>query len=197
MSDVLSYAPAAAMVFAVPQFLPQARKLRATRDVAGVSWSWAAFTTVNNAAWFAYFIAAGSRTAEVASASVTVLAGMLAVMLTLRGQSTRRSSALVSAWAATLIAGYVIAGGPGLGTLLTASFVLQVTPSIRTAYRTSRPSGVSPGTWLLILAEMACWLLYGLSEGDPRLITLGATGVTASTLMLARIKAGVMHDVDD
>jgi uncharacterized protein with PQ loop repeat len=187
MADVLGYAPIAATVFAVPQFLPQARKLWATRDAAGVSWLWATFTAVNNGAWFAYFLLAHFLAALVASASVTLCAGTLAGLLTLRGQAQRRSLALVAAWAAALIAGYLIAQGPGLGTLLTASFVLQVAPSIWTAYRTARPTGISAGTWLLILAELACWMLYGLHEGDPRLIALGVTGVTPSTLMLARV----------
>jgi hypothetical protein len=41
---------------------------------------------------------------------------------------------------------------------------------------------------MLILGELACWLIFGLHESDPRLITLGVTGVTASALMLARIR---------
>jgi uncharacterized protein with PQ loop repeat len=187
MTDVLGYAPIAATVFAVPQFLPQARKLWATRDAAGVSWLWATFTTVNHAAWFAYFLVARLRTALVASASVTLFAGVIAGLLTFRGQAKRQSVALAAAWTAALIAGYVSAGGPGLGTLLTASFALQVAPSIWTAYQTARPTGVSAGTWLLIFAELACWMVYGLHERDPRLIALGVTGVTASTLMLARV----------
>jgi len=40
---------------------------------------------------------------------------------------------------------------------------------------------------LLILGELSCWLAFGLHKSDPRLITLGTTGVTASALMLARI----------
>ena len=59
-----------------------------------------------------------------------------------------------------------VAGQAGLGALLTAAFVLQVTPSLWTAYRTARPTGISSGTWLLI----------------P-----GASGIIVSTLMLARI----------
>ena len=39
------------------------RKLRATRDSAGVSPSWAALTSVNNAAWIAYLTVARYRTA--------------------------------------------------------------------------------------------------------------------------------------
>lgn len=72
---------------------------------------------------------------------------------------------------------------------LTAAFVLQVTPSLWTAYRTHRPTGISYGTWLLIVGELSCWTIFGLHKSDPRLISLGVTGVTASTLMLARIVA--------
>ncbi|MFZ0082057.1 MAG: hypothetical protein WAL13_23390, partial [Trebonia sp.] len=38
-----------------------------------------------------------------------------------------------------------------------------------------------------ILGELGCWLAYGVHESDPRLTVLGALGVTASLLMLARI----------
>jgi hypothetical protein len=55
MPDLLEYAPIASAAFAIPQFLRQILKLRATEDTAGVSWSWTALTSVNNAAWIAYF----------------------------------------------------------------------------------------------------------------------------------------------
>jgi uncharacterized protein with PQ loop repeat len=185
--DALEYAPIAATAFAVPQFLPQIRKLRATDDTAGVSWSWAALTSVNNAAWFAYFALARYWTALIPSSSAAVLAGTLALMLTFRGHARPRPSALVGAWAALLVAAYGVAGRAGLGTLLTAAFIVQVTPSVWTAYRTAYPTGVSPGTWILVLGELSCWLMFGWHESDPRLLALGATGVTASALMLARI----------
>jgi uncharacterized protein with PQ loop repeat len=187
MTDVLDYAPIAAAGFAVPQFLPQIRKLQATHDTTGVSWSWAALTGVNNAAWIAYFTLARYWTALIPSSAATLLAGTLAVMLTRRGQARPRPSILISAWAVMLITAYSLASRAGLGTLLTAAFILQVAPSIWTAYRTPRPTGVSPGTWLLILGELSCWLIFGLHKSDPRLITLGASGVTASAVMLARI----------
>ena len=75
MIDLLGYAPFAAAGFAVPQFLPQIRKLRATGDSAGVSPSWAALTSVNNAAWIAYFAMSRYWTALVPSSSATLLAG--------------------------------------------------------------------------------------------------------------------------
>ena len=187
MIDLLDYAPIAAAGFAVPQFLPQIRKLKATRDTAGVSASWAALTSVNNAAWIAYFTMSRYWTALIPSSSATLLAGTLAVMLIRRRPPGPRSAALIAAWAITLAAAGVAAGRGGLGALLTAAFLLQVTPSLWTAYRTARPTGISSGTWLLILGELSCWMIFGLHASDPRLITLGASGIIVSAVMLARI----------
>src|ERR1039457_1693713 len=81
MMDALDYAPVAATAFAVPQFLPQILKLRATHDTDGVSWSGATLTSLNNAAWIAYFAFERYWTALVPSSSATLLAGMLAKCL--------------------------------------------------------------------------------------------------------------------
>jgi uncharacterized protein with PQ loop repeat len=188
MSDLLDYAPIAAAAFAIPQFLPQIMKLRRTGDTAGVSWPWAALTSVNNAAWFAYFALSAYWTALATSSSATLLAGALATMLARRGQASARPAALIGAWAALLTAAFAVAGRGGLGTLLTAAFVLQVTPSLWSAYRTARPTGISRGTWILVLGELSCWTAFGVHRADPRLMILGFTGVAASLLMLARIR---------
>ncbi len=188
-AELLDYAPIAATAFAVPQFLPQILRLRDTGDTAGVSWSWAMLTNVNNAAWLLYFGLSGFWTALVPSTSATLLAGALATMLARRGQAKPGPAVLISTWVALLAAGYAVAGRSGLGTLLTAAFILQVTPSIWTAYRTERPTGISRGTWVLILGELACWLTFGIRRSDVRLVILGITGVTASALMLVRINA--------
>ena len=42
---------------------------------------------------------------------------------------------------------------------------------------------------MLILGELSCWTVFGLHKADPRLITLGFTGLVASILMLARTRA--------
>jgi uncharacterized protein with PQ loop repeat len=188
MTSLLDYTPIAATCFAVPQFLPQIRKLSATGDTTGLSWPWAALTTVNNAAWIAYFTLARYWTALIPSSSATLLAGALAVMLARRGRAGPRPAILIATWAAMLTTAYGLAGRTGLGPLLTVAFLVQVTPSIWTAYRTALPTGISAGTWLLILGELSCWLAFGWQNHDPRLITLGASGITASTLMLARIR---------
>jgi uncharacterized protein with PQ loop repeat len=186
--ELLDYTPIAATAFAIPQFLPQILRLRDTGDTAGVSWSWAMLTNVNNAAWLIYFGLSGFWTALVPSTSATLLSGALAAMLANRGRARPGPAVLISTWVALLAAGYAVAGRSGLGTLLTVAFVLQVTPSIWTAYRTDRPTGISRGTWLLILGELACWLAFGIRRSDQRLIVLGVTGITASALMLIRIR---------
>jgi len=186
VARLLDYAPIAATAFALPQFLPQIVKLARTGDNAGVSWSWATLTSVNNGGWFAYFTLSRFWTALAPASSATVLAGLLAVMLARRGKTSARAALLIGAWAGCLGAGFAVAGRAGLGTLLAASFVLQVIPSLWTAYRTTNPSGISRGTWLLILGELLAWALYGFHKSDPRLIALGTTGVAASTLILTR-----------
>lgn len=187
MGDVLDYAPIAATTFAIPQFLPQLVKLRRTGDTAGVSWPWAVLTSVNNAAWAAYFVLFRYWTALVPACAATLLAGVLAVMLAARGSARLRPLILTTGWAALLTAACIV-GRTVLGTLLTAGFVLQITPPIWAAYRTDRPTGISRGTWLLIVAELACWAAFGVHESDPRLMVLGCTGVAAGILMLMRIR---------
>jgi uncharacterized protein with PQ loop repeat len=188
MVEFLDYAPIAATAFAIPQFLPQLVKLRRTDDTAGVSWPWATLTSLNNAAWAGYFALSRFWTALAPSLSATLLAGALATMLSLRGRARLRPALLITAWTALLAAALGVAGRAGLGTLLTAGFVLQITPPIWTAYRTKCPTGISPGTWLLIFGELASWAIYGVHKSDPRLTVLGFTGVAASILMLGRIR---------
>ncbi len=189
MNAVLDWLPIASAVFAVPQFLPQLVQLWRTGDAAGVSWSWAALTSVSNGGWIAYFALSGFWTSLVPSTSVTALAGVLAGLLGRRTGVTRRQAVITAGWAGLLAIAGAAGGRIGLGTALTASFVLQVTPSVWTAYRTERPTGIARGTWLLILGELVCWGAYGYAQSDWRLIVLGWTGVTASLLMLARAHA--------
>jgi uncharacterized protein with PQ loop repeat len=188
MHAVFSLLPLVAAILAVPQFLPQLARLRRTGETAGVSWSWAALTSINNAAWAGYFALSGFWTALVPAISATVLAGTLAVLLVRHGAAVpRRPAALALAWTALLIAAAALSGRAGLGTALTAAFLLQVTPSVLAVYRADRATGVAAGTWLLIFGELLCWGVFGIYKSDPRLIVLGATGVTASLLVLARV----------
>jgi uncharacterized protein with PQ loop repeat len=187
MQTMFALLPLMAAFLAVPQFLPQLARVRRAGPTAGVSWSWAALTSVNNAAWLGYFALSGFWTALVPAISATLLSGLLAVVLARRGGVPKRPLALVSAWAVLLLTAAAVSGRTGLGSALAVAFALQVTPSVWTVYRSSDTAGVSPGTWLLILGELLCWGVFGIHEADPRLIVLGATGVAASLLVLARV----------
>ena len=152
-------------------------------DVKSLLW-----TCWNNAAWLGYFALLGFWTALVPAISATVLSGQLAVVLARRGGGLpKRPAALVSVWAAALLTAGVAFGRAGLGSALAVAFLLQVTPSVWTVYRSRDTTGVSRGTWLLIFGELLCWGVFGIHEADPRLIVLGATGVVASLLVLARV----------
>jgi uncharacterized protein with PQ loop repeat len=70
MRAVLNSLPLVAAILAVPQFLPQLVRLQRRGDAPGVSWSWAALTSVNNAAWLGYFALFGFWTALVPAARV-------------------------------------------------------------------------------------------------------------------------------
>ena len=185
----MSLLPLIAALFAVPQFLPQLVRLRRTGDAAGVSCAWAALTSVNNGAWTAYFALSRLWTALVPSISAMLLAGILAIWLARQGEHPQRAALSITGWAALLAVTGGVFGRAALGTGLTASFILQAAPSVWKAYRSERVSGISAGTWLLILGELLCWGIYGTYELDPRLMVLGWTGVAASLLILTRIAA--------
>lgn len=185
----MSLLPLIAALFAVPQFLPQLARLRRTGDAAGVSCAWAALTSVNNGAWTAYFALSRLWTALAPSISATLLAGILAVWLARQGELQQRAALSITGWAALLAVAGSVFGRAALGTALTASFILQTAPSVWKAYRSERISGISAGTWLLILGELLCWGIYGTYEQDPRLMVLGWTGVAASLLILTRVTA--------
>lgn len=187
--DAIAIIPVLAAGFAVPQFVPQIRKLCRTDDTAGLSTPWALLTGVNNAAWFGYFAASRYWFALIPSASVAVLGGCLGIMLNRRRPMTGRSWMMIGAW--TLAVGTAASVDRRLlGATLTAAFLVQVVPAVTTAYRTPDPTGIARGTWLLILAELSCWTAFGLAKRDGPLIVLGTTGMISALMMLSRARAG-------
>jgi PQ loop repeat len=177
--DVIATLPVLAAGFAVPQFIPQITKLHRTNDTAGLSTSWALLTGINNAAWFGYFPAS----------SAALLGGYLGLRLSRRPGALRRGTwILIGIWALLLAAAAAV-DRRVLGALLTGAFLVQIVPAVSTAYRTRVPTGIARGTWLLILAETACWALFGTAKGDIPLVVLGATGVISALLMLIRARS--------
>jgi hypothetical protein len=98
MQTVFALLPLVATFLAVPQFLPQLARVRRADTTAGVSWSWAALTSANNAAWLGYFALSDFWTALVPDVSATLLSGQLAIVLARRGSGLpKRPMVLVSA----------------------------------------------------------------------------------------------------
>jgi hypothetical protein len=91
-------------------------------------------------------LASSFWTALAPASSAAVLAGALAVILGRRGQAKLRPTLAIVAWVALLAGGFAIGGRVAFGSLLAASFVLQVIPSLWTAFRTTLPTGISAGT---------------------------------------------------
>lgn len=178
--------PLLAIVFAAPQFLPQISKLRRTGDSSGLSLESSALTCVNNAAWIVYFVDARYWTAIVPIGSVVIMTAYLSTQLLGRASLARSSVAIAGFWCASLMLARVLGGPIALRSLLTVAFIVQVTPSLWKAFKVEQPTGLSLGTWRLVFAEMACWLIFGFSIGDHALFILGLTGVAASTAMMWR-----------
>jgi uncharacterized protein with PQ loop repeat len=188
VGTVFAALPLAAAVLAVPQFLPQLARARRAQSIAGVSWSWAALTSVSNCGWLTYFSLSHLWTGLVPAVAACGLSGWLAVVLARRlGGVPVRPALLALGWAGVLVVSTVLFGRVGLGSAMAVAFAVQMTPPVLAVYRSADTSGVALGTWWMIFGELACWGVFGLHEHDGRLIVLGATGVVASVLVIVRV----------
>ncbi len=147
-------------------------------------------TAVSNLGWLAYFTSTGLWTAAVPAVICAVLAGAIVVALHCTGAPVGRGVAIGTAWLSLLATVFWTAGPAALGGVMAGAFVIQVIPSLWSAWRSHQPAGVSRPTWMLIGAEVACWGTIGLLDGRPPLIVLGATGLVAVTAMLWLTRPG-------
>jgi len=175
-----------ATIGTVTFLIPQIVKLVRTRDSHGVSSTWPALGFVTNVGWFVYLIAQALWAAIVAPLVTFISYAVTLWALARTGRDLRRSSLRGLAWASLLAVTTVIAGWDALGVVLGLSYGVMLAPSIWTAYRTPDPSGVSPGTWWIGLAEALLWGYFGLYHTDAGIITFGVVGIVGSSLMLVR-----------
>jgi uncharacterized protein with PQ loop repeat len=182
--------PLIAAALAIPQFAPQFLRLLRTRDPSGVSWTGLSLTCVNNCAWVAYFMASGYTLAPLTAGAVALGAGATAALLSHLRRTSVLDVARVSVWGIAVV-GLGLAGNAALfGTALTIAATAQMCPSVWSAYRADRATGVSLGTWVLVVGELACWGAYGVYQSDPRLIALGAVGALGGSLVAVRVLWG-------
>lgn len=175
-----------ATIMAIVALVPQARRLRLTRDGSGVSITWTAIGTVTNAGWFVYVSTEGLWSSAPATVISSAFYAWLFTLLTRLGTPWRTAARLGVGWAVLLAIITSFTGFAVMGTLLGLAYAVQVGPSVYTAYRTWAPTGVSPGTWLLMLIQVFLWGIYGVANRDVPIMIYGVTGLTASGLMLGR-----------
>lgn len=176
----------AATLSTITFLVPQIVKLVRTGDSAGVSSTWPALGLVTNVGWFTYVISQQLWTATLAPFATFVAYAVTLWALGRTGKDLRSSFARGAAWTALLVATTLIAGWTTLGVVLGLSYGVMLAPSIWTAYRTTNPSGIAPGTWWIGSAEAVLWGYFGLFHADRGIVTFGIVGVVGATLMLAR-----------
>ena len=105
------------------------------------------------------------------------------------GVPLARAVAAAAAWGVLLVAAAVLGGWPALGALLPLAYAVQLAPSVWAAYRTSAPTGIAGGTWVMIGVESALWSVYGVAEQDAALAFLGVSGAAGAGAILVRLGA--------
>lgn len=174
-----------ATVLAAVFLIPQIGRLMTSRDVNGVSMTWAVFGVVTNTAWVFYLVPAGLWVAALAPGVAVVSYGMLAAMIA-RVKRHRGWIWKAGVYTGILVGTYLLGDAYALGVLLALTPVMQLTPEIVAVYRDPSPTGVSPRTWMLAACEAICWGAYGTIVGDLALVGYGLVTSTGSGLILGR-----------
>lgn len=182
----------AANVLGAAMAVPQARKLLRTRRADGVSVTWAAVSATVNAWWGVYGVAID----DVSIVPVSVVSVGSYVVITvgvLRFATASPRTVLPPALAAVAAVSTVpvialaLDSWVSVGITLGALYGVQLLPAVLTVYRTVDVSGVAVATWAIAFAEAALWGVYGFVRTDVGLLTLAATGVVMSTLVMVRL----------
>lgn len=182
----------AANVLGAAMAVPQARKLLRTRRTDGVSVTWAAISATVNAWWGVYGV--GVRDYSIVPVSVVSVVSyvVIAIGVVRFSPITLRSLAVPAAGAVGAVSiipviALVLDGWVSAGIVLGALYGVQLSPAVFAVYRAVDVSGVALATWVIAFVEAALWGVYGFARTDVGLVTLAATGVVASSLVLVRL----------
>ena len=182
----------AANVLGAAMAVPQARKLLRTRRTDGVSVVWAAVSAAVNAWWGAYAVAIDDL--SIVPVSVVSVVSYVSITVgvvrfsptTLRSLAVPVSAAMAAVSTVPLIA-LAIDGWSTAGIVLGGLYGVQLSPAVVAVHRAADVSGVAAATWVIAFAEAALWGVYGFASTDIGLVTLAATGLVASSLVLVRL----------
>jgi hypothetical protein len=181
---VTGFIATAATVLAGGFLLPQIIRVVRSGDIAGVSPAWAGFGLVTNLAWVLYLGRNGIWGAVLAPGVAVLAYGTTLGVIRGRAGPWAKFSVVYAAVLAGLAAG---AGLAGVALFLILAPVIQLAPAVAAAYRSRFPSGLSPVTWALSLAEAALWGVYGWMVADTALVGYGLVTSAGSLLVLFRL----------
>ena len=182
----------AANVLGAAMAVPQARKLVRERRSHGVSMTWAAVSATVNGWWAVYGLGVGDLSIVPVSV-VSVLSYVIIAFAIARFSVAPLRRLVGPAILATLAVAALptvvlqLDGWTSTGLVLGALYGIQLSPAVVTVYRSHDVSGVSLATWLIAVGEAALWGVYGFVRLDAGLLTLAATGVLMSSLVLLRL----------
>ena len=142
--------------------LPQVIKLVRTRDAQGVS-SWTYVIWASTALFWAGW---GFHIDALPVIAVNLI--LLPILLTLviiLGPDRRQSLVLFASPPVLILA--LLTYAPATAMIGTVLACLLAVPSVVEAFRTEDPSGVAIGTWVLLAASGALWVIYNIGIGYP------------------------------
>lgn len=165
--------------------IPQAWRLWVTRDPSGISVASLLNGCVGYSAWVAYLAYQHHWAACAATAfALTVWVGTSLYVAARNGATTQ---AVVSAAAYALVLGSIATVSVTLfGIVLSLGAVWSGTPAVVRAWRDESISGISVGTWSLLVAESLAWLAWAVVVGD---VIVGLYGTLAALMSLAVLAA--------
>jgi len=182
MTEVLAVA---ATVFAAVFLLPQITRLSRCGDTAGISTTWAAFGLITNSVWVAYLGRLELWAGVMPPAFGVVTYGVVLWLIVKRSRG--RAWILTSgSYLVTLAIVGPLAGADGIGLILAAAPLFQITPGVVAVFRTRHPTGVAPFTWALLAAIGLTRGSYGWLVDDLALIGYGLVTCLGSLLILVR-----------
>jgi len=166
-------AAALTLVAGMPQLLRTVRS-----SVAGVAGgTWATLTGVG-ALWTVWAIPSGVWPMVVSEGCFTLCAALIAI----RRTTPARALLLASSAAGALYAVWAVGGAGALG--VAAGSVGCRGPQVVKAWRAPDVSGVSAGSWALLLAANSCWAVAGVGKHDIVLFLGGFLSALSSVLVI-------------
>ena len=179
VDGVTLLAAALTLVAGVPQMLTSLRS-----STAGVSaGTWATLTGVG-ALWTAWAVPSGVWPMVVSEGCFTVCSAVIAV----RCAGPWRAAFMAGAASAALYGTWALGGATALGGAAVAGSIACRVPQLVKAWRSPDVSGVSPGSWALLLAASAAWAVAGIAKADVVLFLGGALSAASSVLVIALVR---------